>query len=429
MKSANKIEEIVRNDLCHGCGTCASMCRQSAIDLVVDRKKGIYLPKININRCNHCGICFKVCPGSSVPFHTLNLEIFGKDSENYLLGNYNNCYIGFARDYDMRFRSSSGGLVTTLLVYALEKGMIDGALVTRMSQKQPLEPEPFIARTRNEIIQAARSKYCPVPANLAIKQILENDGKYAVVGLPCHIHGIRKAEQLNAVLKQRIVLTLGIFCANTVSFHGTEQLLNKHGIAKENIQTIEYRGNGWPGNMTIELKANGRRLTIPYAKYSDGHFLAFTPWRCKLCIDHAAELADISFGDAWLPEIRSKDEIGTSMIVTRNKKGEDFVQDALKDGLISLEQSTAGDVLKAQDGFSYKKKLIIGRFKISSILRKITPDYGIRMASSTLGNEIIAITDYLKNVLAARRSTWWLLKIYCTLLSSLRNFLSRRKIA
>jgi coenzyme F420 hydrogenase subunit beta len=47
--------------------------------------------------------------------------------------------------------------------FALEEGIIDGALVTRMKKDRPLEPEPFIARTREEIIEASKSKYCGVP--------------------------------------------------------------------------------------------------------------------------------------------------------------------------------------------------------------------------------------------------------------------------
>ena len=149
----------------------------------------------------------KVCPGHEVDFKGLNLEIFGKEPEDILIGNYLNCYVGHATDYDIRYNSASGGLVTALLIFALEEGLIDGALVTRMKKDKPLEPEPFIARTREEIIEARGSKYCPVPANVALREILEaNEGeRFAVVGLPCHIHGMRRAQRVDARLKERVV--------------------------------------------------------------------------------------------------------------------------------------------------------------------------------------------------------------------------------
>src|SRR5690606_36009483 len=115
-------------------------------------------------------------------------------------------------DDNIRYNSSSGGLVTQILCFALEKGIINGALVTKMNKESPLQPQPFIARTKEEIIEASTSKYCPVPANMALKEILSSDvEKVAVVGLPCHIMGIRKAEMKNNLLKNKIVLHMGIF--------------------------------------------------------------------------------------------------------------------------------------------------------------------------------------------------------------------------
>ena len=195
----NTIESVVNDELCTGCGTCVGICPLSAVAIVKNNSKGIYLPQLDNERCNQCGICLDACPGHSVDFQQLNLDIFGKEPEDILLGNYLNCYVGHATDYEIRYNSASGGLVTALLIFALEEGLIDGALVTKMSEQNPLEPQPFIARTKEQIISAAKSKYCPVPANIALKEILKEDGKFAVVGLPCHVHGIRKAEAINKI--------------------------------------------------------------------------------------------------------------------------------------------------------------------------------------------------------------------------------------
>jgi coenzyme F420 hydrogenase subunit beta len=221
------IAQVVKDELCTGCGTCVALCPEEAIKRTINEKKGINVPELNEEKCNHCGICYEVCPGHEVDFKQLNLEIFGKGPEDVLIGNYLNCYTGYATDYDIRYNSASGGLVTQLLVFALEEGVIDGALVTRMKKDNPLEPEPFIARSKEEIIEASKSKYCPVPANIVLKEILESeDGKrFAVVGLPCHIHGIRKAELINKKLKAKIVLHFGLFCSHTVDFLGDRFLV------------------------------------------------------------------------------------------------------------------------------------------------------------------------------------------------------------
>lgn len=50
---------VVRNGICTGCATCFSLCHRSAINLIEDNAKGIYLPVINESNCNQCGIYFK----------------------------------------------------------------------------------------------------------------------------------------------------------------------------------------------------------------------------------------------------------------------------------------------------------------------------------------------------------------------------------
>ena len=110
-----------------------------------------------------------------------------------------------------------------VLISALEKNLIDGALVTRMKKDNPLESEAFIARTKEEIISASKSKYCPVAANISLKQILKEEGRFAVVGLPCHLHGIRKAEKINKALGKKIVFHFGLLCSHMVNFIGTMQ--------------------------------------------------------------------------------------------------------------------------------------------------------------------------------------------------------------
>ena len=337
MENNNTIAQVVKDGLCTGCGTCISLCPNEAINLTINEKKGIYVPELNDGKCNNCGTCYKVCPGHEVDFKQLNSEIFGKEPEDILIGNYLNCYIGHSMDYDIRYNSSSGGLVTQFLIFALEEGIIDGALVTRMKKDKPLEPESFIARTREEIIAASKSKYCPVPANIALREILESkEGeRFAVVGLPCHIQAIRKAELVNKKLKERVVLHLGLFCSHPMTFKGTDFVLQKYRLTKENIAHLDYRGEGWPGYMKIQFK-NGNEKHIPRGEYGIFHSLGFfTPARCALCCDQINELADTSFGDAWLPELE-EDRIGTSVIISRSKSGENLMQHATGKGKLAL---------------------------------------------------------------------------------------------
>jgi coenzyme F420 hydrogenase subunit beta len=422
------ISKVVKSNLCTGCGTCIALCPEKAIRLTINEKKGIYIPELNEEKCGNCGICYNVCPGHEVDFKFLNLEIFGKEPKDDLIGNYLNCYIGHSTDYDIRYNSSSGGLVTALLIFALEEGIIDGALVTRMKKNKPLEPEPFIARTKEEIIEASKSKYCPVPANIALKEILESKEreKFAVVGLPCHIHGIRKAEQLNKKLKEKIVLRIGIFCGLAPNFIGTEFLLQKRGFAKNDIKKISYRGEGWPGKMLLKLRNNETKI-IPYPAYWDGFGSSFYPFRCTLCSDWTSELADISFGDAWLPEIVEHDKIGTSLIISRNEKSNGILQQIISQNKIKLNEITRNEVVKSQRAILFKKRDVKARLILSKLLGKNVPIYNQKLSKPKFNACFGAILRYSLIFLANRR-LWKLLVLYLALLRCVGYVKSKLKL-
>jgi len=427
-ENKNKISQVVKDNLCTGCGTCYAMCPKEAISMEINEKKGIYEPVIDESKCNNCGICYEVCPGHAVDFEQLNSEIFGKEPEDILIGNYLNCYIGYSTDYDIRYNSSSGGLVTQLLIFALEEGIIDGALVTRMKKDKPLEPEPFIARTREEIIEARGSKYCPVPANIALKEILESEEeKFAIVGLPCHIHGIRKAEQINKKLKEKIVLHVGIFCGGIPNFMGTEFLLRKLKLQKKDIVMLNYRGEGWPGKMSLKVRNNKTKI-IPYPAYWDGFGSFFYPFRCTLCSDWTSELADISFGDAWLPEIVEHDKIGTSLIVTRNEESDNILQQMISQSKIGLNEITHNKVAISQGGMLWKKRDLKARLTLSKLLGKKVPIYNQKLLKPKFKTYLSTIHFHLLTFLASNRRLWKLLDLYLALISYASYIKSKLKI-
>ncbi len=406
MKVDKTVVTVVRDGLCTGCGTCVAICPKDAMEMTISKSKGIYLPHVDKQNCNQCGICLETCPGHGVDFDQLNGGIFGKQPEDILLGNYLNCYIGHATDNNVRYNSASGGLVTALLIFALEQGIITGALVTRMNESSPLEPQPFIARTKEQIISACKSKYCPVPANIALKEIINEDGRFAVVGLPCHIQGIRKAELVNKKLRERIALLLGIFCSHPMSFSGTRFLLDRYGVQPEEVARLDYRGEGWPGHMTIHLK-NGIKRLIPHLDYNIFFWGLnfFTPARCALCCDQGAELADISFGDAWLPELVG-DKIGTSAIISRSARGEDLLKQAMSKGEITLS-SLESDRAR---GMVAKKEQYGAMSRLAHLVGKKLPSYRTELPKAKLADYIAALELYLA-IFLSRRYLWWLIRL------------------
>lgn len=391
------INGIVKGKLCNSCGTCISACPFGAIYFEVGKNN--FEIKVDKNKCKNCGLCLKVCPGQEVNFEDLNKEIFGKGeklSYSPYLGYYKNCYLGHSLNQKIRFHCSSGGMVTSFLIYLLRQKIIDGALVTGMEKKNPLISKPFLAFSEKEIFEARGSKYTPVVLNQCLKEIIKSKKeKFAVVGLPCHIEGIRKFQKINPVLKRKIKICLGLICGQEVNFFGTKLILKLMKIKPEEVKKISYRGNGWPGEVSV-MSRNGeiKKISFPdiFKIFSLGFF---TPERCFLCSDFTNELADISFGDAWIPRLIGKGE-GFNFIISRTKEGEELLKKIKKE--VFLEKIEKEKILKAYSlRFLAKKDSFKTLKKTARFLNLETPNYVKEPKSKLKLSSFLFIIFYLNS--------------------------------
>jgi coenzyme F420 hydrogenase subunit beta len=401
VKDRVTIESVVKRRLCTGCGTCAGICPHGAIEMVVDRKKGCYLPHPDRGLCRQCGLCYEACPGHAVDFESLDHALFGDEvPEEIALGRYLGCYIGHASDETVRYDCSSGGLVSALLIFALEEGLIDGALVTRMRKDNPLRPEPFLAGTKDEILSAAGSKYCPVAAGTALREIFQTRGRFAVVGLPCHIQGIRKAEQHIPKLKERIRFRIAIPCSLDYGFRGTEHILKKLGVWPDEVESLQYRGRGWPGSMRIGLK-DGTERTIALAEY----FRQLGPYslrRCTLCSDMLGELSDLTCGDAWIPEVMETDKVGSSFVVSRTPGAEELLEAAASKEAVALSELGLRELLASQGNALFKKRKLKARMRVFRWTGRSVPTYRQKLLEPTRADYVNTLKFYVARYVLSR---------------------------
>lgn len=387
------IKEITKKGRCRGCGTCFAVCPKRAIKILLDQKRGINIPQVDGSKCDNCGVCLKVCPARKTN------GIFGK--EDILIGNHIECYSGYSRNNEVRHNASSGGIITTLLIFTLNKGIISGVLVTRGRKDNALVAESFIARNEEEILKATGSKYCPVASNVALKEIRDaKDGeKFAVVGLPCHISGVKRARHLNNNLDKKIFVTFGLFCNHTPASHAIDFFLKKVGIKKEEVVKIDYRGGGWPGYIRI-LKRNGQLMKYPSSLYwSIAGSSFFYPSGCLACDDCTSEAADVSFGDAWLPEFK-QDKVGRSLIICRTETGRAILKEAQRNRLIELEPISLEKVISSHLGPIYLKKKGFKSFFRSPNNELIKPDLlDYLFCLPFLLNSILGKSAFFRNVL------------------------------
>jgi coenzyme F420 hydrogenase subunit beta len=334
------ISAVVASSLCTGCGTCVAACPHGAITMQ-ETPGGLLLAGIDEASCSGCGLCAKVCGGDHLEPGLLDTHV------DPFRGPVLDAFCGYAADPDLRLASQSGGLVTALLCHLLQAKQIDGAVVTEMPEDGSLRPRPVLATDCAAIKRASGSKYCPVPANVAFRQAFENRAeRLAVVGLPCHVHGLRNGQAAIPAWQRRVALVIGLFCERTLTYGAIDHIISYGDCPRAEVATFRFKSkvrSGWPGESYVRAK-DGTEHFI-----SNRHRLvakdAFTPARCRLCFDKMNVLSDLSFGDAW--GVREEKQ-GYSVVLARTRRGLDALQSAASAGAICVERVDPEAVFRGQ---------------------------------------------------------------------------------
>jgi Coenzyme F420-reducing hydrogenase, beta subunit len=410
MNQKQSVYDIVKNNLCTGCGICEDICPTKSIQMRIEN--GEWRPFVKTTTCmSHkgCKKCLKVCPGVGCNLAERSGSLFSesKNKDEYL-EKYIACFTGYSEDESIRFHSASGGMLSQFLIYLLDRKIIDGAVVTGFSTGDKTIPHSFIARTKEEILCARSSKYCPVMLNEVGNEICSTEGKYIVVGLPCHIQGFRKRADVDRIFNERVLGYLAIYCSSNRNFYAQDFLLKKYNVNRKDVVYFAYRDEGCLGNMIIERKQekdyshasrtkntqlnSNSRITIPYTDYYHRLRSFFKPRRCLSCIDHYGMLADVSFGDIHVKPY-SDDKIGVNSLVVRNLYFHELLLEAEQDGYIKLNPLDAVTLNESQKEMLYaKRRKVKALMNVDKLRGRAVPDYDLTC------NERPVIMDYISMV-------------------------------
>lgn len=316
-------------------------------------------------------------------------------------GHFEEAYLSYATKHGIRQDSTSGGAITGLLVSMLEQGEIDGAILVSSDPTVQWKGKPIVARTKEEILSTMKSKYAIVPTNEMLATVAETDGRYAFVGLPCQIHGYLKAARLNKKIRDRIVLSIGLFCHAAVEHDPMHQIWAgiDENIKKKSKRFISRIGKH-PGTPHLELEDGSYYpVYFPEAKtYRPSSmeilnilYRLYTPSRCMTCYDSTAEFADIAVGDPWMapPDDSINLHDGYSFVLARTDRGLAALKKAKELDDLKLVPITAEHARSSNVMMGHEKR---GRaFRILETRKRQglpVPEYDIKIPKAS-GKEFI----------------------------------------
>jgi coenzyme F420 hydrogenase subunit beta len=364
--------ESIDAGLCVACGACAAVCPEELIQL----QDGPIAPepyrRTWWDRSFLCQACAAACPAAHVPMPQLEMMVFGRrrlqSQPEKSLGVFQEFYMARTKVEAIDRHAVAGGVLTTVLTYALDAGLIDAAVVADFDVDRPWIAVPKVATTPEEIAAAAGSKYQPHPQILGFKEAVDRGyKKIAVTGTPCHIHALRKMQLSGRFpeLTNNLALTVGLVCTTHWTREGTEFMIEHGlGVPLERVASMKYRARPFAphGGLFEVVTKDGETLHAPFI--SDSRFLrhlfaASQPDACRTCLDGAGQLADISAGDLWGNPAGMEETMKTgkamSATLVRSDLGKELFHAAVGAGWLEVEKVDKEACFTVDNGAVYRK--------------------------------------------------------------------------
>jgi len=326
MPGGNQLKaEVLNTSACSLCGACLDWCPylKNMEDHLVLR----FDCPVNEGRC------YSVCPRTMTDWEAVRQKCLPDLSPGVEMGGYLGVYrvkatapVAAAQD---------GGIVSTLLLTALNEEMVDGLLLT--GRDEPLIPAPLLTADAKRVAEAAGSRFLASPGLRKITEAQNMDWKsLAVVGRPCQIQALRKMQVNQSPDKPALdVFSIGLFCMWSLSWSFMDYLQAEYPDLKFSKMAIPQHG--------VELSTGDEVRTVSTEKVRE-----YIRPGCHYCLDMTSELADISVG-------AFEAEAGWNTVVVRSQRGMYLLLLAEQSQLIVTEEYPAEELERLQAASLRKK--------------------------------------------------------------------------
>ena len=314
--------DISNKSACCGCGACKQICPAQCVAMQSD-KEGFLYPVVDAGKCVNCHRCEVVCP-------VLNAGA----QDDTVIG----CYIGYAKDTQIRRTSSSGGLFSLFAEEVLANGgVVYGAAfddnfavshirIDRMDQLPRLQGSKYLQSWTGDT-------FAQVKTDLALNR------RVLYSGTACQIEGLKRY----LACEDDYLMTIDVLCHGVPSPSVWAAYINR-ACARKNasIRSVNFRDKaaGWK-NYHLNLGFHeGNDYSV---SHRDDPFMrlflseACLRPSCHNCkFKHLHRSSDITLGDAWsiqkyMPDM--DDDGGTSVILVHSEKGAQWLY-RVEDGAV-----------------------------------------------------------------------------------------------
>jgi coenzyme F420 hydrogenase subunit beta len=315
--------EVVDTGLCTGCTACIVACPFHVLGY--ENYNPIQLQEDGIDQCAHgdkgCSLCTLACPRFREWEGEIDQQLFGATRKpEDVIGFYKDIVLAKAANPEVLAHGQDGGVVSSLLIWGLEKGEIDGVCTSKLSDEREWDCEPAVVTDREGVLASAGSRYTYSPNPLAMLKAAEMGlSNLALVGMGCQASapGSMAARRVNKWAK-KVSWTLGLLCSKSFTYDGlmVEIAQKELGLNLDDIVRVNIKGK------LLFYTKDGQELTYGLKK---SH--VYTRPGCLHCPDFAAEHADISFGGLGQGE-------GWTLTIIRTDKGQDIWNRAVAEGVV-----------------------------------------------------------------------------------------------
>lgn len=345
MKLYNSVINTVPDSNCTGCFACYNACPDGSIKMKLSAQ-GFYRPEIASGSCSNCGICSAKCPAlGGIPAAPTN-----RDTGEIIT------YAAWSNNEILHRNSSSGGIFIEISNILLDLG----GIVYGVRWNSDRTVCHSMTESKLELPLFQGSKYLQSNLGLIYKDISKKlmEGRTVLFsGLPCQVAALRSfADNEN-------LITLDLVC------HGTPSLTVFHKYldyisASRSIRSITFRNKdaGWSKFRILIEFTDGSNYSESFRKdpflvgFLSDLYLNAACYNCPFC--SMPRQGDLTLADYWGVPKEYRNDLGVSLILSNNKKGDTLIGSLKSKGSIELMQTPFETALKGNPRLTSGKLLM-----------------------------------------------------------------------